>query len=544
MYVFMLRLSQKASQSLKENMNRSNVHLFDLPDEILLIILNKLNNIDVLYSLLDINNGRLNVLAQENTFINILKFVSIDDTSLINRFCIDILPRIHRNVKCFIFDPIFMERILLTTDYPNLIELEIHNFHEEIALNYFTNKSSLRSIFQEQITNLILINNDECARACSLDYTAEIYAHILTFFKNLKILRIIEPSVVSYPPLSLCYFPSTTFSSSILTHLYINVQTFDDCLCLLDGRLKQLTTLFVTVCCAFNYSRTIHNMNKLPNLKCFSLQIFYEFQPYDRIASLLRRMSNLEKLTLNISIKDRNSVIDGTYIQHDILDCMPQLHSFTFYICTYVETVDLSYKLSSEDIQQTLMNIGLQDVTSIVNYDCDSRVACSIFSLPFQFRYLKDLGNKFPNIVFSYVTYLHVKDNDPFRHEFFVRIAKSFPLLKYLRIYNVRSSLPVDLMTFTSDNCQLYSTIEYSHLTTLDLSCAHREYVEQFLNETKIYMPCLMDLLVKLDDLIVVTKNFTRNETRRNCTKVKTLFIVPPRLEVEGLRDYFPSLYK
>ncbi|CAF4516592.1 unnamed protein product, partial [Rotaria magnacalcarata] len=105
-------------------------------------------------------------------------------------------------------------------------------------------------------------------------------------------------------------------------------------------------------------------MNKLPNLKCFSLQIFYEFQPYDRIASLLRRMSNLEKLTLNISIKDRNSVIDGTYIQHDILDCMPQLHSFTFYICTYVETVDLSYKLSSEDIQQTLMNIGLQDVTS------------------------------------------------------------------------------------------------------------------------------------------------------------------------------------
>ncbi|CAF2834070.1 unnamed protein product [Rotaria sp. Silwood2] len=422
-----------------------------------------------------------------------------------------------------------MERILLTTDYPNLIELEIHNFHEEIALNYFTNKSSVRSIFQEQITNLILINNDECTRTCSSNYTAEIYAHILTFFKNLKILRIIEPSIVSYPPLSLCYLPSTTFSSSILTHLYINVQTFDDCLCLLDGRLKQLTTLFVTVCCVFNSSRIIHNMNKLSNLKCFSLKMFYEFQPYDRIASLFRH---------------RNSVIDGTYIQHDIFDCMPKLHSFTFYICTYVETVDLSYKLSSEDIQQTLINIGLQDVTSIINYVCDSRAACSIFSLPFQFDYLKDFGNKFPNIVFSYVTYLHVKDNDPFRHEFFVRITKSFPLLKDLCIYNVRSSLSVDLMIFTSDNCQLYSTIEYSHLTTLDLSCAHREYVEQFLNETKIYMPCLMELLVKLDDLIVVTKNFTRNETRRNCTKVKTLFILPPRLHVEGLCDYFPSLYK
>ncbi|CAF1398240.1 unnamed protein product [Rotaria sordida] len=246
-------------------------------------------------------------------------------------------------------------------------------------------------------------------------------------------------------------------------------------------------------------------------------------------------MSNLEKLTLNISIKDRNSVIDGTYVQHDIFDCMPQLHSFTFYICTYVETVDLSYKLSSEDIQQTLTNIGLQDVTSIVNYVCDSRAACSIFSLPFQFDYLKDLGNKFPNIVFSYVTYLDVKDNDPFRHEFFVRIARSFPLLKYLCIYNVGSSLPVDLMTFSSDNCQLYSTIEYPHLTTLDLSYAHREYVEQFLNETKTYMPCLTELFVMARDLIVVTKNFTRNETRRNCAKVKTLFSLPPSLHVEGM---------
>ncbi|CAF4199430.1 unnamed protein product, partial [Rotaria sordida] len=79
-------------------------------------------------------------------------------------------------------------------------------------------------------------------------------------------------------------------------------------------------------------------------------------------------MSNLEKLTLHLRIKDRNSVIDGTYVQDDIFDCMPQLYSFTFYICTYVETVDLSYKLSSEDIQQTLTNIGLQDATSIVNY--------------------------------------------------------------------------------------------------------------------------------------------------------------------------------
>jgi hypothetical protein len=124
-------------------------------------------------------------------------------------------------------------------------------------------KSSLRSIFQEQITNLSLINNDKCQRICSTNYTANIYAHILVFFKNLKILRIIEPSIVSYPPLSLWNLPSTTFSSPILTHLYINVLYFEDCLCLLDGRLKQLTTLFVTVHFELESSRIIHNMVSL-----------------------------------------------------------------------------------------------------------------------------------------------------------------------------------------------------------------------------------------------------------------------------------------
>ncbi len=121
-------------------MNRSNVHLLHLPDEILLKILNKLSNVDVLYSLLDIDNGRLNILAQENAFTNILKFVSIDDNSIIDRFSTDILPRIHHNVKCFIFDPVFMERILLATDYPNLTELKIFHFQQEIALNYFRSK--------------------------------------------------------------------------------------------------------------------------------------------------------------------------------------------------------------------------------------------------------------------------------------------------------------------------------------------------------------------------------------------------------------------
>ncbi|CAF4789298.1 unnamed protein product [Rotaria sp. Silwood1] len=185
-------------------------------------------------------------------------------------------------------------------------------------------------------------------------------------------------------------------------------------------------------------------MDKLFNLKCFSLESFYRFQQYDKIVSLLRRMSYLEKLTLYLPIKDRNRVIDGTYVQRDILDYMSLLHSFTFYICTYVETVDLSYKLTSEDIQQTLTGIGQQHAIN-------------------------------------------------------------------------------GLMTFSSDNCQLHSIIEYPHLTILDLENADKDYVEQFLNETKAYVPCLTKLGVFVHDLKVVTKDFTREETRRNCAKANDI---------------------
>ncbi|CAF4475665.1 unnamed protein product [Rotaria socialis] len=439
-------------------MNRSNVHLLDLPDEILLMILKKLNNIDVLYSLLDVNNGRLNILAQENTFTNILKFPRRYTYSLIDRFCIDILPRIHHNVKCFIFHPFCMKRILLATDYPNLTELKIFHFKQGITLDYLTNVSSLRSSFQEQITNLTLINDDKDEMIHSLE----------------------------------------------------------------------------------NYTTN----DKLFNLKCFSLKSFFQFKQYDKILSLVRRMSNLEKLTLYLPIKGRNRVIDGTYVQHDILDYMPQLHSFIFYICTYVETVDLFYKLSNEDIQQTLTNIGQQHVTSIVNYIHSHRAACSIFSLPFQFDYLKNLGNKFPNIIFSYVTYLLVQDTDPFEHEFFMRIARSFPLLKHLRIFNVESQVLDGLITFSSDNCQLHSIIEYPHLTILDVQYAHRDYVEQFLNETNTFIPCLAEFEVSVNHLKAVTKDFTREETQRNCAKVKRIFPLGSLVYSKKFFLYFPSLYK
>jgi hypothetical protein len=127
-------------------MNQSDIHFLDLPNEILITILRKLNNIDVLHSLLGITNYRLHTLAKSNVFTNALNFVttsSADDCcsiseAMLNRFCIDILPQIGHNVKCFILEPLSMERILLATHYPNLTKLKLFNFRQDILLRYFT----------------------------------------------------------------------------------------------------------------------------------------------------------------------------------------------------------------------------------------------------------------------------------------------------------------------------------------------------------------------------------------------------------------------
>ncbi|CAF3007571.1 unnamed protein product [Rotaria sp. Silwood2] len=530
-------------------MSRSNVNLLDLPDEILLIILKKLNNIDVLYSFIDVNNEHLNSVAQEKIFSDTLNFVSIDNVSAIDqekldRFCQDILPKIHENVKCFILEPISMEYILLAADYRNLTELQLFNFTQEVALNYFTNESSIRYIFQEKITNLIIANNDKRKWNGSLEnYSRNVYEQILKFFKNLKYLSIIETFNPLYPPLSLCDLPSTIFFSSTLTHLCIKVHTLDDCIYLLDGRLKQLTTCIIRISDRSKSSSIVHNMDDLPNLKCFSLKCYPRINNYDeKILPLLHRMKYLETLTLYLHIKNRNRFIDNSHLQNEILLYMPCLHSFTFYISTSDDTNDLFRYVPSQDIQRIATNSGHEQcMANIIKYNSNRQAVCSIFSLPFLFDCLQDIGNIFPDTVFKYVTKLWIVDVMSFNHEFFIRISQSFPLLDKLHVTSSKLQLSYNMDAFSSDNSQSYSIVKYPHLTALHVMNANIDNIEEFLNETKAYVPCLTVLIINYKDLKLVTKNFTREETRRNCTKIKELML-NLLVQMKELYHYFPSL--
>ncbi|CAF4284092.1 unnamed protein product [Rotaria socialis] len=373
-------------------MNQSN--LLDLPTEILLIILKKLDNMDILYSLSGVDNQQLDSILQENTFTNNLKFVIITLTDdilssadpVLNRFCIDILPKIHYSVKSLILDSISMEKILLAGDYPNLTQLKLFNFNENIVSRYFTGESPFRHIFQEQITDLIL----------------------------------------------------------------------DD----------------------------------LPKLKCFSFTplSYCSSETYDAmILHLFRRMINLEELTLSIFVQER-TLIDGTSLYNEIFVYMSRLNMFNFWICTdNMINNSIHHHLSEDDIQQTFTNIIFQQVECIINHFAHIS-QYHVFSLPFMFSCFDYIGNTFPTVIFNYVRILRVQDNVPFEHEFFIRIACSFPLLQQLTIKNVRpqSSLPDEL---NSNDNQLYSIVNYSYLISLCFEIVHHDYVEQFLDDTKhIYL--------------------------------------------------------
>ncbi|CAF4495655.1 unnamed protein product [Rotaria sp. Silwood2] len=250
-------------------------------------------------------------------------------------------------------------------------------------------------------------------------------------------------------------------------------------------------------------------MNDLPNLKCLSLKCYHSTDQYDdKILPLLHRMPYLEKLTLYFRINNRNTFIDDAHLQNEIFLYMPRLHSFTFYICTYIDNVNSIHYIPYENIRQHVANI-----VNCINTH-----------------------------VFIYVTYLLVEDILPFNHEFFIRVGQAFPLLNIFRVINEELQSCCNFNTFSSDNNRSNPIAEYPHLTVLDLRNAHFDYVEQFLNETKTYLPCLTELTVFYTNLRIATENFTREETRRNCAKVKQLFIVIPLVHSKDFYLYFPSL--
>jgi hypothetical protein len=129
-------------------MVHSLVQLDDLPDEVLMIILKKLDNDQVLYSLMGVNK-RLNTFVHDSIFtshLTLMKRSANDSISplserILCRFYSQILPEIHHKIQWLNVESSSMERIL-SANYPNLHGLGLYNLEIETTTHLFTSKIS------------------------------------------------------------------------------------------------------------------------------------------------------------------------------------------------------------------------------------------------------------------------------------------------------------------------------------------------------------------------------------------------------------------
>ncbi|CAF4642625.1 unnamed protein product [Rotaria sp. Silwood2] len=244
-------------------MEYSFIQLNDLPDEILIIILKKILNLEVLYSLIGVNH-RLNTIAHDSIFtshLTLMRYFSDDSIyplsdPTLNRFCLQILPEIHHKIKWLDLESSSMERILLTTNYPNLCGLGLYNISIEKALSLFIDESSLTYINKNQISSLVV--NIKYEKLGSAEGVRElIFTNIFTLFTNLQYLNFSIFAIYN-KRLPLQISSSAVISSNLL-ELNVCVENFVDCLYLLDGRFNKLSTLYVQISLIRSSSLTISN---------------------------------------------------------------------------------------------------------------------------------------------------------------------------------------------------------------------------------------------------------------------------------------------
>jgi hypothetical protein len=255
--------------------NNDNLNILDLPDEILLIIFNKLNTIDVLYSLVDVNE------RFDRLVFNSLDIRNLDTTNMVMKsyydrtFSIDnnvlsrisekILPRIHHQLNELIVEQNSMKHILLNANYPQLDSLSLVNFEKEILFQNLTGKlfvlnnkinslslffkfsgnSILRHLVTQQILHLNIDVSYEPESSTS-EILSSLFILILSGCQRLISLNFCQLFYDRTTPVCINKYPSTSCTSSTLIKLKVNVTTFSDCLYLLEY-LKCLSTLIIDV---------------------------------------------------------------------------------------------------------------------------------------------------------------------------------------------------------------------------------------------------------------------------------------------------------
>ncbi len=99
-------------------------------------------------------------------------------------------------------------------------------------------------------------------------------------------------------------------------------------------------------------------------------------------------------------------------------------------------------------------------------------------------------------------------DEYPFEHEFFIKISQSFPIVKRLSLTNKTPQ--------TENNLEesALTVVKFACLVVLNFDEAHDHYVEQFLFDTKTFIPNNVLLGIEYDQLKRITHIYKIQNTQ------------------------------
>ncbi|CAF2094791.1 unnamed protein product [Rotaria magnacalcarata] len=243
------------------------INIIDQPNEILLYIFNKLNIIDVFYSLVGVN-PRFDQLIFD--FLDIDNIPCsfhqkyINDMSgidyILDKICLKILPRINKKIRKITIDPYSLKHIANVIDFPQLYSLSLLGYQIDTISRDLPN-GSISDLLMNKMTHLTIDLNIK--KEITRKNSPVIFEAILFFGKHLTDLKFYQVSSES----SLTFFSWNNQNkeclSSTLNNLSIHVSNFDDCLYLLDGRFQSLSKLVIRI---EMITRSLSNINKKVNL--------------------------------------------------------------------------------------------------------------------------------------------------------------------------------------------------------------------------------------------------------------------------------------
>ena len=263
-----------------------------------------------------------------------------------------------------------------------------------------------------------------------------------------------------------------------------------------------------------------------------SITYYYD----EQIVPLLRRLSNLEELTLFFSAFRWNSTfIDGKQLHNDVLSYLTKLQKFSFSIYTQLINKDIGMKLPSRiDLRNSFIELGYKHIDAFGDIDfVNNRATAHIYSLPSQFTNFTFMSSAFQGGKFDHVRKLSMRDRRPFEHRLFQIIARDFPFLQILLISNVEGQ---------QDKDRSCACITFSNLSQLAFKKAHIDYAMEFLSNENIRLPRLTTLAITYQALATVTNNFTSSQARLICNRITSLDICEAFVRPSNFHLYFPLL--